>query len=68
MCQNNLDGGQVCGALTTGLSNAFDCLPHRLLIIKLKAYGMYEKSCMMIASYFQGWKQRVKVSNETSNW
>ena len=42
---------EVCGALLTDLSKAFDCLPHGLLISKLKAYGMNEKSYRLIVSY-----------------
>jgi len=61
MCKQNLDSGKVCGALTTDLSKAFDCLPHKLVITKLSAYGMDKNSFMMIASYFQGRKQRVSV-------
>ena len=47
---------------------AFDCLPHGLLISKLKAYGVCEEACMLIANYFQGRMQRVKISNNKSDW
>ncbi len=41
-CKAALDERKVCGALLTVLTKAFhcDCLPYRLLISKLKAYGM----------------------------
>ena len=45
----------------------FDCLPHKLLISKLKAYGVDMKSCMLVANYFQYRKQRVKVSGHKSD-
>ena len=47
---------------------AFDCLPHGLLISKLKAYGVCEEACMLIANYFQGRMQRVKIGNNKSDW
>ena len=53
------------GALLAGLSKAFECL---LLIAKLKAYGVSNDSCMLIANYFQDCTQRVKVGNVKSDW
>ena len=56
------------GAVFTDLSKAFDCLPHQLLVAKLKAYGACEKSCALIWSYLSGRKQRVRVGSSTSEW
>ena len=64
----NMDNGSMYGALLTDLSKAFECLPHRLLIAKLKAYGLSNDSCMLIANYFQDRTQRVKVGNVKSDW
>ena len=36
ICKKALDDGNVCMALLTDLSKAFDCLPYRLLICKLR--------------------------------
>ena len=55
-------------AVLRDLSKAFDCLPHRLLIAKLKAYGVCSDSCMLMASYFQGRRQRVRIGNYKSEW
>ena len=33
---------------------AFDCLPHDLIIEKLKAYGLTEQSCLLMHSYLSG--------------
>ena len=33
------------------LSKAFSCLPHDLIIEKLKAYGVSDSSCRLMASY-----------------
>ena len=43
-------------------SKAFDCLPHQLIIAKLKAYGMKKEGCIFIWSYLSKHRQRVKLS------
>jgi hypothetical protein len=42
------------------LSKAFDCLPHDLILLKLEAYGLSEKSINLLNSYLSGRKQCVK--------
>ena len=65
-CKQALDNDEICGSILTDLSKAFDCLPHRLLIAKLSAYGVCNKSCMLMANYFQGRSQCVKLGNNKS--
>ena len=67
-CKNALDSNKVYAALLTDLSRAFDCLPPKLLISKLHAYGLDSKSCMMMANYFTGRKQRVKIDHIKGKW
>ena len=50
------------------LSQAFDCLPHQLLIAKLRAYGACDRSCALIWSYLSGRRQRVRIGCSTSDW
>ena len=38
-CKTPLDKKKITGSLLHGLSKAFDCIPHDLLIAKLDAYG-----------------------------
>ena len=50
------------------LSKAFDCLPHELLLSKLKAYGLSENSVKFLASYLVNRFQRVKIGDAYSTW
>ena len=63
-----LDSGQSIGCLMIDLSKAFDCLPHGLLIAKLKAYGFTTDASSLILSYLSDRKQRVKLDCYRSNW
>ena len=68
LCKKALDDGNVCMALLTDLSKAFDCLPYRLLICKLRAYGLSVNACELLKSYFCERKQRVKLGDKYSDW
>ncbi len=59
---------QIYGAVLTDLSKAFDCLPYRLAVSKLQAYGVDDKACMLIASYFSNRKQRIKMGDVRRTW
>ena len=63
-----LDQGKQIGVLFTDLSKAFDCLPHSLILAKLRAYGLDIPSCNLIASYLSDRSQRVKIGNARSEW
>ena len=63
-----LDDGKVVCALQTDLSRAFDCIPNKLFISKLHAYGFSISACEMIFDYYYGRKQRVKIGDNTSEW
>ena len=43
------------------ISKAFDCLPHDLLLLKLKAYGVSENATKLLKSYLTNRKQCVKL-------
>jgi hypothetical protein len=64
----SLDQGKiVCGVLVD-LSRAFDCVPHKLLIAKFRAYGVSVSACDVVTSYLTDRKQRVKIGTQRSEW
>ena len=66
--KQTMDKGEYVGAVLIDLSKAFDCLPHGLLIAKLKAYVLHPSAYRLLASYLHGRRQRVKVGNTRSEW
>ena len=44
------------------LSEAFDCLPHDLLIAKLAAYGFDHNTIELIHSYLKNRKRSVRIN------
>ena len=66
--KNALDNGMIVGTVLMDLSKAFDCLPHKLLISKLYAYGFSISACRFIASYLTDRKMRVKHFGSKSQW
>ena len=67
-CKHALDENQNVGLILLDLSKAFDCLPHWLLLCKLRAYGVSYESCKLIKSYLCNRLQRVKVASTRSEW
>ena len=67
-CKEALDKGDLGGALLTDLSQAFDCIKHDLLIVKLSAYGFDSHSLSFVLSYLNERKQRTKIHNSHSSY
>ena len=61
------DKKEVCGAILTELSKAFDCISHDLLIAKLNAYGFDKNALNVIHNYLFGRSQKTKVGSSFSN-
>ncbi len=63
-----LDTSKSSGTLLMDLSKAFDCIPHDLLLAKLKAYGIEEVSLTFIARCLRNRKQGVNICGYCSEW
>ena len=50
------------------LSEAYDCLPHDLMIAKIEAYGISKESLQLISDYLSYRKQTTKIVSVYSDW
>ena len=63
-----LDNNEYVAAVLMDLSKAFDCLPHKILLSKLSAYGLSDEAVLLLKSYLSDRKQRIKLNNIVSSW
>ena len=63
-----LDSHQHAAAILMDLSKAFDCLPHDLLIEKLRAYGLAPDAVALMSSYLSDRVQQVRLGSHASTW
>ena len=63
-----LNNGSKVGVVIMNLSKAFDSLNHKLLITKLKAYGLDSNSVTFMKDYLTNRLQRCKINNSSSGW
>ena len=54
-----LDNKELVAVISLDLSKAFDCVPHELLLAKLKVYGVAEQGVALLRNYLSGRSQRV---------
>ena len=66
--RKNLDKNYVVGGVVMDLSQAFDCVPHDLLLTKLAAYGVDEHFLCYIYSDLLNRKQCVRINNINSEF
>ena len=65
--RRNADAGRLTGALFIDLKKAFDTVPHKELISKLKRFGFVENSINWFTSYLSDRFQVVALGNELSS-
>ena len=66
--KKNRDNKGVFAAVLTGLSKAFECIPHGLLLPKLNAFGFNKISLSFTSAYLHNRKQKAKVGSELSDF
>lgn len=64
----NADNRIQSDVIYLDISKAFDCVPHDLLIKKLKTFGFNGKLLNWIKNYLEKRKQRVVIEGEHSNF
>jgi len=62
------NGTEHVGAILMDLSKAFDCLPHNLIALKIKAYGLSDNSVSLVHTYLTNRKLRVKIGKVHGSW
>ena len=66
--KGTFDNEKVFLALLTNLSKAFDCLPHKLITVKLNAYGFSLPALRLIHDYMSNRQQGTKINHAYSSW
>ena len=63
-----LDQGESIDCIYMDFQKAFDTVPHRRLITKLKGYNIHENTLNWIKNFLTDRKQQVKIGSATSEW
>jgi hypothetical protein len=63
---SSMEAGHEMGAVFFDLTKAFDSVPHRQLICKLRAIGLDDYLISWISNYLTGRSQSVVLNGETS--
>ena len=62
-----LDISGTIGTILMGLSKAYDCISHDLLIAKIEAYGFHRNALKLVYSFLKNRMQRVKIGSTYSS-
>ena len=65
--QKELDSSGIVETILMDLPQAYDCLPHDLIIAKLEAYGLDTNSLRFPFDYLSCRKQKNKIGSAYSN-
>ena len=63
-----MDSGKSVDVAYIDYAKAFDKVSHRLLLVKLSAYGIDGKLLAWLSAYLEERRQRVVVGNAKSPW
>jgi hypothetical protein len=64
----NISQGTPVDIFYADFAKAFDKVPHKKLIAKLKSYGVNENTVKWIEAFLSNREQRVVLGKESSNW
>ena len=64
----SLDKGLPVDCIYTDFEKAFDTVPHKRLMVKVRAYGINEQVCKWIEDFLSGRQQRVQINGKMSTW
>ena len=64
--QKNMDNGKLTGVLFIDLRKAFDCVNHKVLLHKLRSYGVSDQAMSFFSSYLSNRSQTVNFSGVLS--
>lgn len=65
--RGSFESDSYFGSLFCDLTKAFDCVPHSLLLSKLKFYGFDDTSTMLLKSYLSDRFQLVSIDGSNSS-
>lgn len=65
---SSLDNKQLVDVVYLDFSKAFDTVPHKRLLLKLKSFGFGGVALQLISSFLSGRQQRVSVGNSLSSY
>ena len=65
---SNYDDRVPTDIIYLDFQKAFDTVPHKRLLIKLKAHGIRDQLCSWIGNWLANRKQRVVLNGEASDW
>ena len=66
--QKELGNSGFIGTILMDLSNAYDCIPHDLIIAKFEAYSLSKNNLKLLLDYLEGRKQLIKIGSSYSFW
>ena len=59
---------ELVAVVDMDLSKAFDTIPHSILLVKLKAYGLSSGARALFPDYLSGMTRRFKAGDSFSGW
>ena len=65
--EKELDNGGFVGTILMDLSKAYDCIPHELIIAKLKFYGIENENLRLLLDYLTNRQQTTKIGSSFSS-